>query len=502
MPKKELYSILGIAPDATTKEIRNAYLARVRVIHPDRFDQVHQAQEWKQANEMLTELNEAYSVLKHPSSRTRYDNSYKKENNNTSKERRQTNEQESSSTHQYNFNKLTPGSVPFTDLPKNVQDKLLERQQDKIDDQFRIELTSSTLNYIYVAILLCWFWYLFSDANGARWEEDTLLWYVAITLAVGGLLGRNIITIGRWTKAKIKPNFYVTPIYFIWTDLDTVSFIPIWGLMDIAVTHNYTNGSYRGSDVVLKFNNYEESLHLSSKKQVEILFEKIKKNDAFLRETQANKDYQFFRDNDDFYMVRRSENPTTVSHSKSKRAFIYIVSVLICAVGLIAAIDSNDDLSKRWERRHATSHKNISDSSTKHISKPSYQEQPLPYSGSIKSNTSLERIAPFEIKASKESHHLVKLVDAYTRTPILTVFVRRGTTSTINVPLGTYEIRYASGNTWYGNKNLFGTDTTYNKADKLFAFKITKNQISGFTIILYSVPSGNLSTSPIKPTQF
>ena len=34
----------------------------------------------------------------------------------------------------------------------------------------------------------------------------------------------------------------------------------------------------------------------------------------------------------------------------------------------------------------------------------------------------------------------------------------------LKVPLGTFEIRYASGKQWYGYNYLFGDDTSYSKA--------------------------------------
>jgi hypothetical protein len=125
----------------------------------------------------------------------------------------------------------------------------------------------------------------------------------------------------------------------------------------------------------------------------------------------------------------------------------------------------------------------------------------LPYSGSVRTYTSAERIAPFEIKAAQGSHYLVRLVDA-SHAPVLIVFVRRGTTVNVDVPLGTYEVRYASGESWYGYEYLFGPATAYSKADKTFTFEVVGNQVSGFTITLYKVAGGNLRTSTIKPTEF
>ena len=73
MTKKDYYSILGVQKNATAGEIRKAFLNRSRVVHPDRFDSNRQSNEWRQANEMLRELNQAYSVLREPASRAEYD---------------------------------------------------------------------------------------------------------------------------------------------------------------------------------------------------------------------------------------------------------------------------------------------------------------------------------------------------------------------------------------------------------------------------------------------
>lgn len=126
----------------------------------------------------------------------------------------------------------------------------------------------------------------------------------------------------------------------------------------------------------------------------------------------------------------------------------------------------------------------------------------MPDSGSVRTWTSDEGVAPFEIKAAQGSHYLLKLVDAYTYAPVLTVFVRSGATVEVKVPLGTYQVRYASGDTWYGYEYLFGPDTSYSKAEQTFTFEVDGNQISGFTITLYKVSNGNLHTSGIRPTEF
>jgi hypothetical protein len=72
MPR-ELYNLLGVPRDADSEDIRRAYLIRMRVVHPDRFNRARQPAEWLQANDMLRELNEAYEILSDPTMRDRYD---------------------------------------------------------------------------------------------------------------------------------------------------------------------------------------------------------------------------------------------------------------------------------------------------------------------------------------------------------------------------------------------------------------------------------------------
>ncbi len=133
---------------------------------------------------------------------------------------------------------------------------------------------------------------------------------------------------------------------------------------------------------------------------------------------------------------------------------------------------------------------------------PSYPELTMPYNGKIQMYSTGERVAPFEIRTSRGSNYLVKLVPKYSKKPVMTIFIRGGNTVSTEVPLGTYEVKYASGNKWYGYKHLFGPETGYSKAESVFTFENTGYQISGYTITLYRVSNGNLRTSTINPSQF
>lgn len=76
---KDFYSIMGVQPNATAEQIRDAYLQKAKDLHPDKHQCmcgttgpcVHRRKAEMQ------DLNEAYETLKDPAKRRAYDLQYK-----------------------------------------------------------------------------------------------------------------------------------------------------------------------------------------------------------------------------------------------------------------------------------------------------------------------------------------------------------------------------------------------------------------------------------------
>jgi len=122
--------------------------------------------------------------------------------------------------------------------------------------------------------------------------------------------------------------------------------------------------------------------------------------------------------------------------------------------------------------------------------------------GILFNNSGLEGIAPFEIVTSPGANYFVKLVDFLSDEGTVGIFVRGGQRIEVNVPLGLYEMRYASGDKWYGVEHLFGPETVYSKSDQLFDFNSNGQQINGYTVELIKQASGNLKTREIGAADF
>jgi hypothetical protein len=128
---------------------------------------------------------------------------------------------------------------------------------------------------------------------------------------------------------------------------------------------------------------------------------------------------------------------------------------------------------------------------------------PMPNNGEVFRYHQAEAIAPFEIKTRPGSgHYFIKLVNYGTNQTVLTAFVHDGQSATINVPLGSYELKYAVGKFWYGSERLFGPKTSCSKADEKFDFKRIGDQVTRYTVELYLQKDGNLQTELIPQSEF
>lgn len=133
----------------------------------------------------------------------------------------------------------------------------------------------------------------------------------------------------------------------------------------------------------------------------------------------------------------------------------------------------------------------------------SQPEKPLPKTG-YSTATFSNGVAPLNIKTSSSGayHYFVKIVNTKSHEELGSYFIRSGEALDIEVPLGSYEVRYATGRRWYGKTYLFGPDTMYSKADSLFTFSFDGQQYSGYTVELIMQKNGNLKTSGIQPDQW
>lgn len=127
-----------------------------------------------------------------------------------------------------------------------------------------------------------------------------------------------------------------------------------------------------------------------------------------------------------------------------------------------------------------------------------------PANGTIFETSLYEGLAPFEVNAPIDFDCYVYLhcVDVYYGSNRdISFYVRKGMSFELLVPLGTYELYYATGDGWVSSdardKMVFGNDTTWNVSNDIFYFTDDDNSYNGYTVTLYSVYNGNMDTDVI-----
>lgn len=119
-----------------------------------------------------------------------------------------------------------------------------------------------------------------------------------------------------------------------------------------------------------------------------------------------------------------------------------------------------------------------------------------PMSGTILSGKEVYDGSEITITASSGESCVVKLKTS-TGTTRLSFFVRAGETVTVRVPAEYLYIYFASGDTWYGEEQLFGEYTSYSMDDEIRDF----TQYT-WEYTLYPINDGNFSETPIDASDF
>ncbi|MEW5773045.1 MAG: J domain-containing protein [Thermodesulfobacteriota bacterium] len=527
---KNHYQVLGIHPKASLTEIRDAYLLRMKVVHPDRFDPNIQHDEWLQANEMLKELNEAYAVLKDDKLRHEYNKTLKPHNyENHDDDKQNTNHKRSSST---KLGKLISGKANFKDLPKSASIALLQRQNGEIKDQYQYKIAGKARALIGMSMMPLWCIYAIYNAalDKFRWEIETWFWYLLFSCVFLFIFTKSGSFINRWNASNLKCYIYATRLYIIKTWLDDVYYYPLWEIKNIKTTHNYRNGFHVSSDVNFIFNSGEETISFSKKKSAEDFIECINLFNRTIFEKKMNNDMRYFYQNDDFRDVEKDEFDLTNQNNYIKINMIKGGLLLAIALYLAFTFNSNKNnhlITKPLPPHTKKEYSNYSipptntlqsvdtkgadkiEPSTQYnkptqINAPTVPQKPFPNHGTIKKLTKNKNIAPLEIITNPidTEYYYIKLVDFKSNTGVLNIYLHPGKSFKTDVPLGSYKIKYATGLTWYGEKHLFGSETKCSAALEQFDFVKEGNSVKGYTVELILQQHGNLRTVDIPIEDF
>lgn len=208
-----------------------------------------------------------------------------------------------------------------------------------------------------------------------------------------------------------------------------------------------------------------------------------------------------------YYANQASQSICKLQEKIKNQKFIIIglilFNILFCGIPyILQSIDNREipslSTSSTFSTNSVPSSTNDTDKDANLIAKP-YPENGAPLYNYC---TPSKRVAPLEIQTSGDKAYCIKLVSQHNPNDYIFFFIRPGETAEYLMPLGDFELRYASGDTWYGLSYLFGSDTVYSKSDDILSFTFDGEYYNGHTITLYPVSNGNMSTEIISADEF
>ena len=498
MSNKSPYEILGVPRNATSEQIRRAYLLKVKEIHPDNFDQVKQRARWELANEQLKEINQAYTILKDEESRANYDRGAPTDSPPPRRQR--------SPDWDIKLGTLKAGMAWYANLPKSVQDRILERTAGTEKNQSSIPLAGIGKNYFFLVLLLAWFFVLINGGQDPyRWHANGQEVLPVGTLICAVLQAWNLCCLFRWHKSVLRPHLIITPLYVIRTGFDRIWYWPIWSVTAVRATHNYTNSAYTSTDLEMEFGEDKQSFTIRPQETYAHLCAMMNIFGRRVDTAKAQDDVRYFHDQDDFREIDPDKPPEKPEGFFLRNSTIWVITVIVYVLAYAAADGINREKPERAPRRASSNSRSPARTylaEAPAVVQPTYPEYALPDNGATWVYGNQPKVAPFEITAPFGASCIAKLVDANTGRSVVSIFVRAGSTVTIDVPLGNYVLKYAMGDKWYGETHLFGPSTSYGKANTTLSFGIEVNRYTGHSIRLQKSVGGNLRTLSLSPEEF
>ena len=119
-----------------------------------------------------------------------------------------------------------------------------------------------------------------------------------------------------------------------------------------------------------------------------------------------------------------------------------------------------------------------------------------PASGTILSGSEVYNGSQITIHAAREECCVVKIKNRF-GAECVSFYVRAGDTVTVGVPAEHLQVYFATGDTWYGTTDLFGSKTRYSMDDKIRDFSK-----EAWEYTRYPVNNGNFSETPINEDEF
>ncbi len=448
---KDYYKVLGVPRNATTVQIKQAYRNLVKACHPD-VNSSAKAAEWTR------ELNEAYDVLSNTQKKVIYDMDLKLQESKQS----DTNAQQRTASQPRTEAKSTPRAEP----------NFCCENCKRVDSTLRMSVT----------------WRVYSFINYSRKSPTVKI--LCSKCRIKESLAANVVTVivGWWSIWG-----------FFWT-IEALFKNAFGGEQpkenNAALLNALGYQLYR----VGRYQEAHETLLAAYKLQPD---PKTEEGISFLKSK--------------FTPVQ--EKPFWQRFRKLELHPIYYHAP-VGAVGLVFlvwgfnSLNANSSTSSSSQPASYTPRHQVSTYQRPQSEIPPWEktkpvepvfsepEQPLPEQGAMSFSFDFANYngttAPFKITTPSDGNYVMKIEDWNTKEFVATYFIRRSSSLSIELPLGSYKLKFAQGDKWFGTNFLFGPTTAYSYVPDKMTFYIDGDYARGHSIELIPQVNGNLTTPPMR----
>lgn len=213
------------------------------------------------------------------------------------------------------------------------------------------------------------------------------------TTVSGVLIGRNLISLVRWWRSRLKPAFFLTPLYLIKTAQDVVSFFPFWAIEDFSAVSRRRFFVIPGMDLRLKVESHLEVLRFSFKHALEFFENRFETYEKRVREDIEAGRFGYIIDHDDFYYARRRTMAAKRATNRWVEFSVFGLTMLASLLLLAVAID-----------RNMTGLQNRFASHPKPVTMPEAAPRSLQMTDVGRSNGELDKFAAVDLNSKSFDH--------------------------------------------------------------------------------------------------
>jgi hypothetical protein len=435
---KDYYKVLGVPRNATAAQIKQAYRALIKQFHPD-------INKSAAAGERTKGLNEAWTILSDPQAKMSYDMDIKI----------QESEHKDSTANRTASTKVRPESAP----PNFFCEKC-----GHTDSTLRISATFRVYSFI----------------NYSRKSPTVKI-----------LCGR----------CRVKESLAASTItvFFGWWS--------VWGIFWTleALFHNAHGGEQRAENNAALLNALGYQLYRTGRPQE--AYEALAAALKFKPDPQSEQLRDYLRK-----QVRPAQKETFWNRFRRFELhpiYYHAPAAAVVSISLFFGVRALDATGKPngaavYNPRTKSPAQQRVDF-TPGLVRPAFSEPelPLPDQGNLLLSDRIanfkDTTAPLKITTrDSDGNYVVKVLDWNSGEFVATYFIRRGSTLSIELPLGSYKLKFASGDKWYGMKYLFGPTTAYSYVPDKMEFYISGDYAQGHRLELIPQVGGNLETPSMR----